>query len=230
MDPYRILVVDDEEDLCEILQFNLESEGFHVDVAHSAEEALLKNIESYNLLLLDVMMGEISGFKMARILRENPKTAKVPVIFLTAKDTENDRLTGFNIGADDYISKPFSIREVIARVKALLRRLENNQSVAAAPAPVITFEKLEMYLDNKKVLLDGVEISFTKKEFEILKLFLENKNRVFTRDEMLTRVWSDEVIVLDRTIDVNITRLRKKIGEYGKNIVTRLGYGYCFEA
>lgn len=229
MDPYRILVVDDEEDLCEILQFNLESEGFQVDVAHSAEEALLKNIENYNLLLLDVMMGEISGFKMARILRENPKTAKVPVIFLTAKDTENDRLTGFNIGADDYISKPFSIREVIARVKALLRRLESNQAQAATPAPMISFDKLEMYLDNKKVLLDGAEISFTKKEFEILKLFLENRNRVFTREEILSRVWPDEVIVLDRTIDVNITRLRKKIGEYGKNIVTRLGYGYCFE-
>lgn len=229
MDTYRILVVDDEEDLCEILQFNLESEGFQVDVAHSAEEALMKNIENYNLLLLDVMMGEISGFKMARILRDNPKTAKVPVIFLTAKDTENDRLTGFNIGADDYISKPFSIREVIARVKALLRRLESNHAPTAAPVPLISFEKLEMYLDNKKVLLDGAEISFTKKEFEILKLFLENRNRVFTREEILSRVWPDEVIVLDRTIDVNITRLRKKIGEYGRNIVTRLGYGYCFE-
>lgn len=229
MDPYRILVVDDEEDLCEILQFNLESEGFIVDVAHSAEEALLKNIESYNLLLLDVMMGEISGFKMARILRENPKTAKVPVIFLTAKDTENDRLTGFNIGADDYISKPFSIREVIARVKALLRRLESNQVPVPATVQIISYDKLEMYLDNKKVVLDGAEISFTKKEFEILKLFLENKNRVFTREEILSKVWPDEVIVLDRTIDVNITRLRKKIGEYGKNIVTRLGYGYCFE-
>lgn len=228
MNPYRILVVDDEEDLCEILQFNLETEGYTVDVAYSAEEALKKDLTVYNLLLLDVMMGEISGFKMARILRENAKNTNVPIIFLTAKDSETDRLTGFNIGADDYISKPFSIREVLARVKAVLRRIENGK-IEAQPAQLLSYETLQMTLDNKKVLLDGVEVPFTKKEFEILKLFLENKNRVFSRDEMLTRVWSDEVIVLDRTIDVNITRLRKKIGTYGKNIVTRLGYGYCFE-
>jgi DNA-binding response OmpR family regulator len=228
MNPYRILVVDDEEDLCEILQYNLETEGYNVDVAYSAEEALKKDISSYNLLLLDVMMGEISGFKMGRILNENPKTANVPIIYLTAKDTETDRLTGFNIGADDYISKPFSIREVLARVKAVIRRFESNKTVALPPK-VISYENLEMTLENKKVILEGIEIPFTKKEFEILKLLMENRNHVFSRDEMLTRVWSDEVIVLDRTIDVNITRLRKKIGPYGKNIVTRLGYGYCFE-
>jgi len=229
MSPYRILVVDDEEDLCEILQFNLETEGYDVDVAYSAEEALKKDISQYNLLLLDVMMGEMSGFKMARQLNENPKTASIPIIFLTAKDSETDRLTGFNIGADDYISKPFSIREVIARVKAVIRRMDSTKNAEAVPVQKLLYETLEMDLSNKKVLLEGVEIPFTKKEFEILKLFLENKNRVFSRDEMLTRVWSDEVIVLDRTIDVNITRLRKKIGLYGKNIVTRLGYGYCFE-
>ena len=229
MSPYRILVVDDEEDLCEILQFNLETEGYEVDVAYSAEEALKKDISQYNLLLLDVMMGEMSGFKMARQLNENPKTASIPIIFLTAKDSETDRLTGFNIGADDYISKPFSIREVIARVKAVIRRIDSTKNAEAVSVQKLLYETLEMDLSNKKVLLDGAEIPFTKKEFEILKLFLENKNRVFSRDEMLTRVWSDEVIVLDRTIDVNITRLRKKIGPYGKNIVTRLGYGYCFE-
>jgi DNA-binding response OmpR family regulator len=228
MSPYRILVVDDEEDLCEILQFNLETEGYDVDVAYSAEEALKKDISVYNLLLLDVMMGEMSGFKMARQLNENPKTAAIPVIFLTAKDSETDRLTGFNIGADDYISKPFSIREVIARVKAVIRRVDTKKAVVV-PVQKLNYEQLEMDLGNKKVVLEGAEIPFTKKEFEILKLFLENKNRVFSRDEMLSRVWSDEVIVLDRTIDVNITRLRKKIGQYGKNIVTRLGYGYCFE-
>jgi two-component system alkaline phosphatase synthesis response regulator PhoP len=228
MSPYRILVVDDEEDLCEILQFNLEAEGYEVDVAYSAEEALRNDLSVYNLLLLDVMMGEMSGFKMARQLNENPKTATIPVIFLTAKDSETDRLTGFNVGADDYISKPFSIREVIARVKAVIRRVDTKKP-EAPPVLKLSYEKLEMDLGNKKVILDGLEIAFTKKEFEILKLFLENKNRVFSREEMLTRVWSDEVIVLDRTIDVNITRLRKKIGPYGKNIVTRLGYGYCFE-
>jgi two-component system, OmpR family, alkaline phosphatase synthesis response regulator PhoP len=228
MNPYRILVVDDEEDLCEILQYNLETEGYTVDVAYSAEEALKKDLTNYNLLLLDVMMGEISGFKMGRILNENPKTSNIPIIYLTAKDTETDRLTGFNIGADDYISKPFSIREVLARVKAVIRRFDSNKP-ATLPPLMLSYEKLEMSLQNKKVMLEGIEIPFTKKEFEILKLLLENKNRVFSRDEMLNRVWSDEVIVLDRTIDVNITRLRKKIGPYGKNIVTRLGYGYCFE-
>ena len=228
MSLYRILVVDDEEDLCEILQFNLETEGYEVDVAYSAEEALKKDLSVYNLLLLDVMMGEMSGFKLGRQLRENPKTATIPIIYLTAKDSETDRLTGFNIGADDYISKPFSIREVIARVKAVIRRADTKKP-ENAPVQKLVYEQLEMDISNKKVLLEGIEIPFTKKEFEILKLFLENKNRVFSRDEMLTRVWSDEVIVLDRTIDVNITRLRKKIGIYGKNIVTRLGYGYCFE-
>lgn len=227
MNPYRILVVDDEEDLCEILQFNLETEGYEVEIANSAEEALKKDISKFNLLLLDVMMGDISGFKMARMLNDNPKTAAIPVIFLTAKDSETDKLTGFNIGADDYISKPFSIREVLARVKAVIRRVEKKNTLSVVQE--LTYETLVMQLDNKKVLLDDVEIPFTKKEYEILRLFLENKNRVFSRDEMLTRVWTDEVIVLDRTIDVNITRLRKKIGPYGKNIVTRLGYGYCFE-
>ena len=224
----RILVVDDEEDLCEILQFNLETEGYRVDVAYSAEEALRLNIADYDLLLLDVMMGEMSGFKLARQLREDGRTKHIPIIFITAKDTENDRLTGFNIGADDYISKPFSIREVSARVKVVLRRAKV-VVVEDSTIEELCHETLHMWLTKKKVTLNDVEIPFTKKEFEMLKLFLENKNRVFTRDEILSRVWSDEVIVLDRTIDVNITRLRKKIGEYGKNIVTRLGYGYCFE-
>lgn len=228
MNPYRILVVDDEEDLCEILQFNLETEGYRVDVANSAEEALKLDLSLYNLLLLDVMMGEMSGFKMARVLRENPKNTRIPIIFLTAKDTENDRLTGFTIGADDYISKPFSIREVLARVKAVIRRTAVAE-VATQEEALLEYDGLVMNLNNKKVFIDGVESQFTKKEFEILRLFLENRNRVFTRDEMLTKVWTDEVVVLDRTIDVNITRLRKKVGRFGKNIVTRLGYGYCFE-
>jgi DNA-binding response OmpR family regulator len=228
MKKYNVLVVDDEEDLCEILQFNLEIDGYQVDVAYSAEEALSKDLSIYNLFLLDVMMGEMSGFKMARLLRENPATAGIPIVFLTAKDTENDKLIGFNIGADDYISKPFSIREVQARVKAILRRVDVVKPADEQKVDLV-YDQLTMSLENKKVSLHGVEVAFTKKEFEMLKLFLENKNRVFTREEILSRVWSDEVIVLDRTIDVNITRLRKKIGEYGKNIITRLGYGYCFE-
>ncbi len=227
MNTNKILVVDDEEDLCEILQFNLETEGYEVDVCYSAEEALQLNLKQYDLLLLDVMMGEISGFKMARMLRDNPETASIPIVFLTARDTENDLLTGFNLGADDYISKPFSIREVLVRVKAVVRRSANKSEIVDEKP--IRFDELQLFPAAKKVLLEGQEIAFTKKEFEILKLLLENRNRVFSREEILTRVWSDEVIVLDRTVDVNMTRLRKKIGKYGKNIVTRLGYGYTFE-
>lgn len=223
----HILVVDDEEDLCEILKFNLETEGYEVDTAYSAEEALTLNLTDYDLLLLDVMMGEISGFKLASMLKKNEKTAHIPIIFLTAKDTENDMLTGFNLGADDYISKPFSIKQVQARVKAVLRRsLEEKKPINEN---ILTYNTLKLDTQRIKASINGEEIALTKKEFEILKLLLENINHVFSREEILSRVWKDEVYVLDRTIDVNITRLRKKIGEYGKNIVTRLGFGYCFE-
>ena len=227
MNDYRILVVDDEEDLCEILKFNLENEGYEVDTANSAEEALKMNISSYHLLLLDVMMGEISGFKMANLLKKDKKTAQVPIIFITAKDTENDTVTGFNLGADDYISKPFSLREVIARVKAVLRRTATSDTEKAPEQ--LSYQSLVIDITKKKVSIDGEEVPLTKKEFEILFLLLQNKGRVFSREDILSRIWSDEVYVLDRTIDVNITRLRKKIGTYGKRIVTRLGYGYCFE-
>ena len=227
MNDYRILVVDDEEDLCEILKFNLENEGYEVDTANSAEEALKMNISSYHLLLLDVMMGEISGFKMANLLKKDKKTAQVPIIFITAKDTENDTVTGFNLGADDYISKPFSLREVIARVKAVLRRTAPSDTEKAPEQ--LCYQSLVIDITKKKVSIDGEEVPLTKKEFEILFLLLQNKGRVFSREDILSRIWSDEVYVLDRTIDVNITRLRKKIGTYGKRIVTRLGYGYCFE-
>lgn len=223
----RILVVDDEEDLCEILKFNLETEGYEVDTAFSAEEALKMDLSVYQLLLLDVMMGEISGFKLASILRKNESTANIPIIFLTAKDTENDMLTGFNLGADDYISKPFSIRQVTARVKAVLRRTADKEQTKESD--LLVYETLVMDTKRIKATVDGVEVALTKKEFEILKLLLENKGNVFSREEILSRIWKDEVYVLDRTIDVNITRLRKKIGIYGKNIVTRLGFGYCFE-
>lgn len=228
MNNYRILVVDDEEDLCEILKFNLENEGYEVDTANSAEEALQMGISKYDLLLLDVMMGEISGFKMARMLKQDKKTAHVPIIFITAKDTENDTITGFNLGADDYISKPFSLREVSARVKAVLRRTSAAET-ERLPEQLI-YKTLVLDITKKKVSIDGEEAPLTKKEFEILLLLLQNKGRVFSREDILNKVWSDEVYVLDRTIDVNITRLRKKIGDYGKRIVTRLGYGYCFEA
>lgn len=236
----RILVVDDEEDLCEILQFNLELEGYKVDVAHSAEEALRLRLSDYALVLLDVMMGEISGFKMAKMMREDEQLKRVPIIFVTARDAENDLVTGFNLGADDYISKPFSIKEVMLRVKAVMRR---TAVVAPKDKEVISFAKLNrreenmvgyegiiMNLESKTVVVDGRDISFTKREFELLKLFVENPNKVFSREEILKLVWHDDVCVLDRTVDVNITRVRKKIGQYGANLVSRQGYGYSFKS
>ncbi|MDP4278645.1 MAG: response regulator transcription factor [Bacteroidota bacterium] len=228
MSKTRILVVDDEEDLCEILQFNLEAEGYEVDTAYSAEEALEKELAGYQLLILDVMMGGISGFKMADILRKDKKTAHLPIIFITAKDTENDMLTGFNIGADDYISKPFSIREVTVRVKAVLRRTANN-GTEAMEEQLLEFDNLKIDVTQKKVFIGDELVILTKKEFEMLVLLVSHPGRVFSREDILANVWTDEVFVLDRTIDVNITRLRKKLGEVGKHIVTRLGYGYCFE-
>jgi DNA-binding response OmpR family regulator len=228
MNNYRILVVDDEEDLCEILQFNLENEGYTVDTANSAEEALKKNITDYHLLLLDVMMGEMSGFKLASHLRKSKETAGIPIIFITAKDTENDLMTGFNLGADDYISKPFSLREVMARVKAVLRRTQPD--AGEIPPPQLSYQTLVLDSVKKKAFVDHNDLSLTKKEYEILQLLLTNKGRVYSRDEMLDKLWHEDTYVLDRTVDVNITRLRKKLGRYGKHIVTRLGYGYCFEA
>ena len=223
----RILVVDDEETLCEILKFNLEKEGYDVDVAYSAEEALERGVEGYALLLLDVMMGEMSGFRMARLLKERRETAHIPIIFCTAKDTEDDTVAGLNLGADDYITKPFSLREVVARVRGVLRRSGGSEQ---PKGDTLTYEDLTVDLRRKSCTLGGEEVSLTKKEFEILSLFLANKGVVFTREEILNRVWKGEVIVLDRTIDVNITRLRRKIGPYGDRIITRNGFGYGFDA
>lgn len=225
---YRILVVDDEQDLCEILKFNLETDGYTVEMANSAEEALEMNIESFNLLLLDVMMGGMSGFALAKHLKAEPATKDIPIIFLTARDTENDTVTGFNLGADDYISKPFSIREVLVRVRAVLRRTAEHNGVPQSN--VISYQGLELNLDKKTVSIDGEDIPFTKTEFEILHLLLDEKGRVFSRQELIDRIWPKDVLVLDRTVDVNITRLRKKIGRFSKCIVTRLGFGYYFDA
>lgn len=225
---YRILVVDDEQDLCEILKFNLETDGYTVEMANSAEEALDMNIESFNLLLLDVMMGGMSGFALAKQLKAEPATKDIPIIFLTARDTENDTVTGFNLGADDYISKPFSIREVLVRVRAVLRRTAEHNGVPQSN--VISYQGLELNLDKKTVSIDGEDIPFTKTEFEILHLLLDEKGRVFSRQELIDRIWPKDVLVLDRTVDVNITRLRKKIGRFSKCIVTRLGFGYYFDA
>ena len=220
---HKILIVDDEKDLCEILQFNLESEGFNIDIAHSGEEALKKPLEEFDLILLDVMMGNTSGFKVANIIRKDKKL-KVPVIFLTAKGEENDILTGFNVGADDYISKPFSIKEVIARIKAILKRghpAENSDNQ-------LNFEALKIDPRKKEISVSGQVINLTRKEFEILTLLMKNIGQYISREEILQRIWEDDVIVTERNVDVNIARLRKKIGDYGKYIKGKSGYGYCF--
>ena len=226
---YRILVVDDEQDLCEILKFNLETEGYQVETANSAEEALTMDIAGFDLLLLDVMMGGISGFSMAKTIKKEPATANIPIIFLTARDTENDTVTGFNIGADDYISKPFSIREVMVRVRAVLRRTSDEGTASVEPQ-LLSYQGLEMNLSKKTVAIDGENIPFTKTEFELLQLLLEERGTVFSRQELIDRIWPKDVLVLDRTVDVNITRLRKKIGRFSKCIVTRLGFGYYFDS
>lgn len=225
---YRILVVDDEQDLCEILKFNLETDGYAVETANSAEEAFEKGVQGFDLLLLDVMMGGMSGFAMARKLKAEPATKDIPVVFLTARDTENDTVTGFNLGADDYISKPFSIREVLVRVRAVLRRTA--EKGGATQPNIINYQGLELNLDKKTVSVDGEDVPFTKTEFEILHLLLDERGKVFSRQELIDRIWPKDVLVLDRTVDVNITRMRKKIGRFSKCIVTRLGFGYYFDA
>ena len=216
----RILVVDDEEDICAILKFNLSKEGYEVVTANSAEEALTLDIASFNLLLLDVMMGGMSGFELTHRLKADPATADVPVIFITARDTEDDAVEGLDIGADDYISKPFSIREVVSRVKAVLRRTATKADSRAG-----------IFIDDEKkvVTVDGAAVALTRIEYEIFKLLFTNKGKVFPREDILSKVWPDDVIVTDRTVDVNITRLRKKIGEYGNRIVSRHGFGYLYE-
>lgn len=216
----RILVVDDEEDICEILKFNLSQEGFDVVTANSAEEALTLDIPSFNLLLLDVMMGGMSGFELTQRLKASPATASVPVMFITARDTEDDAVEGLDLGADDYISKPFSIREVVSRVKAVLRRTGTRMAPEAG-----------IFIDDERkvVTVNGKAVSLTRIEYEIFKLLFTNKGKVFPREDILSHVWPDDVVVTDRTVDVNIARLRKKIGEYGDRIVSRHGFGYLYE-
>ena len=226
----RILVVDDEQDICEILQYNLETEGFEVTTANSAEEALELPLQEFNLILLDVMMGEMSGFQMARKLKSNHTTAHIPIIFITAMDGEDNLVKGLNIGADDYIAKPLSMKEVKARVRAVLRR--SSSLPVSTPAPTnsqISYEGIVLDLNAKTATLDGASLVFTKLEFELLSFLLQHPNKVFAREDLLKHCWPQDVMVLDRTVDVNITRLRKKIGRYGKQIKTRVGYGYYFE-
>lgn len=226
----RILIVDDEETLCEVLKLNLENEGYDVDIALSAEEALTYNLQTYSLILLDIMMGDISGIKMAKMLKSDIATADIPIIFCTARDSEDDMVMGLNIGADDYIMKPYTIRNVIARVKSVLRRTSNHK-IATTPAEkpnTLQVEGLRLDLEFKRCTIDGEEVKLARKEFELLVYLVSHRGKILSREQILSHVWSDEVVVLDRTIDVNITRVRSKIGAYGSYIVTRSGFGYGF--
>ena len=221
----RILVVDDENDICEVIKLNLELNGYAVDTASTAEEALKKDLSQFSLLLLDVMMGEMSGYELTKKIREDNKFASLPIILCTAKDQESDVETGFLSGADDYIKKPFSMKELILRVQSLLRRCQNSQQQKS----ILSYQGLIIDRNMKSCEVDGVNVPLTKKEFDILELFLSSPEIIFSREEILDKVWEEDVLVIDRTIDVNINRLRKKLGEYCKNIITKSGYGYGFK-
>ena len=222
----RILVVDDEPDLCEILKFNLENNGFEVDTANSAEEAMGYDLSVYDLFMLDVMMDKMSGFAFASYLPKNPETSQSSIIFVTAKDSENDALTGFNVGADDYIRKPFGISEVVFRVKAVMRRFTRTSPAVGAE---LAFADLVLNPDTKRATLAGADLSLTKKEFELLYIMLKKPGRVYSRQELLNLIWPNDANVLERSVDVNIARMRKKLGVYASYIVSRSGYGYCFD-
>lgn len=220
----KILVVDDEQAICYVLKLNLEMEGFSIDTACSAEEALKMKLERYDLFLLDVMMEQMSGFELAKVIRGRQELKSVPIIFCTAKDTEDDLLEGFDSGADDYIRKPFSMRELVARVKSVLRRSGRYSS-----GGLLVFESLTLNLSSKECKVDGEPVSLTATEFDLLSFFLQNPDNTFSRAEILNRVWSADVYVIDRTVDVNVGRLRKKIGRYGDRIYTKQGFGYGFK-
>lgn len=240
----KILVVDDEQDLCDILQFNLQNQGYEVATANSAEEALARpDLATFDLILLDVMMEGMSGFQMARQMKQSGTLAAIPIIFCTAKDTENDTLTGFSLGADDYIAKPFRLSEVAARVKAVLHRTaeasaataphdEGNQPLSDQDAVhALTYEHLIVDLDDMRATIDGRDLLLTRREFDLLVMLLRQPGRVHSREEILSKVWPDDVYVLERSVDVNVARLRKKLGdEYGRCLVSRSGYGYAFKA
>jgi len=233
MEKKRILIVDDEQDLCEILQFNLNAAGYEADVAYSAEEAQqqivnckLSNCKFYDLLLLDVMLPGQSGFELAERLKADAQTSHIPIIFLTAKDAEDDTLTGFGLGADDYVTKPFSVREVVARVNAVLKR---NQPRPLQEEGRMQCDGLVVDTVKKNVTIDGNDIDLTRTEFDLLVLLLSHRGQVFSRRELIDSVWPDDVIVTERSVDVNITRLRKKMGAYAARILTRQRFGYCFK-
>ena len=221
----KILVVDDEAGIREIIQFNLENAGFEVDCASSAEEALEKLGQEHCLILLDVMMSGMSGFRMAEVLRKE-KNNQIPVIFLTAKTDQNDLLTGFSAGGDDYIPKPFSINEVIARVRAVLKRTE--RTVENSSSDMIEAGDVRIDVSRKLVYVEGEAVVFSKKEFEVLTLLASHPGQIYSREDIINELWKDAPYVLDRTVDVHIARIRSKLGNCKNYIVNRTGFGYIF--
>ena len=224
----KILVVDDGKNICEILEFNLSNEGYEVECASSAEEALQKLTPDYSLILLDIMMEGMSGYKMAEKLRKEKN--HIPIIFLTAKDQENDMLTGFSVGGDDYISKPFSVKEVIARIKALLKRSEITQktNLLEQQKNQLIFNNVIIDLDTKELIINDEVIPLTRTEFDIITLLASNPSRIYEREDIIDQIWKDSPYITERTIDVHIRRLRKKIGDKASLIISRAGYGYRF--
>lgn len=216
----RILVVDDEEAIREGLCEYLRLEGYRADSASGAEEAIRMGPRNYSLLLLDIMMDGMNGFELARRIRNDAATASLPIIFLTAKDADDDMVAGLRLGADDYIAKPFSMKNVMARIEAVLRR----SGAAGASESGVVCDRATL-----SCRVDGREIRLPRKEFEILALLLDNPGRIFTRQELMDRIWPENVVVTDRSVDVHITRLRSKIAPYGRNIVARSGYGYGWQ-
>lgn len=248
----KILIVDDEQEICEILKYNLQLEGYDAEVVYSANEALALDLPNYSLIILDIMMDEINGFELARQLKTNPVTKYIPIIFCSALSGEDEHIMGLNIGADDYITKPFRTREVVARVKSVLRRTRMTQeltsqlqqkpvtNIITRPAPQhqapqnivepdLIFRRLRIDNNSKQCYINGEVVNLTKTEFELLTFLLQHRNSIYTRKELLAKIWNNSEGVSNRTIDTNITRLRKKLGEYGSCITTRLGYGYGFQ-
>lgn len=227
--PHHILVVDDEETLCEALRFNLEAEGYEVSVAYSAEEALALDFRTFDLILMDIMMGAVSGIRLARMIKSDPATSNIPIIFCTARDDVEDMVAGLNLGADDYITKPYSLRNVLARVKAVLRRTTGDSTTTSHASHILECCGLRVDTDSKQCTVDGKDVAMPRKEFEILATLMTDPGHIFSREELLAKVWPEQVVVVDRVVDVHITRLRAKIAPYGKHIITRAGYGYGFK-
>jgi Response regulators consisting of a CheY-like receiver domain and a winged-helix DNA-binding domain len=225
METQKILVVDDEPNICEILTYNLTNDGYEVECAYSAEEAFGKLSSDHSLILLDVMMKGMSGYRMAETLRSNGN--HIPIIFLTAKDSENDMLTGFSVGGDDYISKPFSLKEVSARVKAVLKRHMTDNNIP--PPKKFTYKDFSIDYETKDLFIGNETVLLTKTEFELLKLLVEHQERIFSREDIINKIWSETPYITERTVDVHITRLRKKLGSYSSLISNRSGYGYRFK-